>query len=175
MLFFKSTPPLHPPDFHSSLNQTEVEFLDITLTKDSSLFLHAIHRPFYKLILQKKHTLLRFLKTVPEKSAKQEKSISGIKYEQSMESSPPGPIKVSFFKAGIHFSSTSYLLNSQRKGILYSQFFLNCSPHPAVENQFYDGIDFSQGNDSVEQIPIFIGIDSMKGGDFHGFAIIQCS
>jgi hypothetical protein len=30
-----------------------MEFLDINLTKDSSLFLHAIHGPFYLRILQK--------------------------------------------------------------------------------------------------------------------------
>ncbi len=30
-----------------------MEFLDINLTKDSSLLLHAIHNPFYYLILPK--------------------------------------------------------------------------------------------------------------------------
>jgi hypothetical protein len=32
---------------------TEMEFLDIYLTKDLSLLLHAIHSPFYWLILKK--------------------------------------------------------------------------------------------------------------------------
>jgi hypothetical protein len=31
---------------------TKTEFLDINLTKDSSLLLHAIHRPFYWRILK---------------------------------------------------------------------------------------------------------------------------
>jgi hypothetical protein len=36
----------------------EMEFLDINLTKDSSLFLHAFDSPFYRQILQK--TILYF-------------------------------------------------------------------------------------------------------------------
>jgi hypothetical protein len=32
---------------------TEIEFLDINLTRDSSLLLHAIHNPFYWRILKK--------------------------------------------------------------------------------------------------------------------------
>ncbi len=38
--------------------KTEIEFLNIYLTKDSSLLLHAIHSPFYWRILMK--TILFF-------------------------------------------------------------------------------------------------------------------
>ncbi len=36
----------------------EMEFLDTSLTKDSSLLLHAIHSPFYRPIFKENHTLL---------------------------------------------------------------------------------------------------------------------
>ncbi len=35
------------------INGPEMKFLDISLTKDSSPLLHAIHSPFYKRILKK--------------------------------------------------------------------------------------------------------------------------
>ncbi len=50
-----------------------MEFLDISLIKGSSLFLHAIHSPFYWRILKKNQTLLWF-KNPYKKSAKQENS-----------------------------------------------------------------------------------------------------
>jgi hypothetical protein len=37
-----------------------MEFLVINLTNDSSLLLHAIHSPFYRLILQKNYTFFGF-------------------------------------------------------------------------------------------------------------------
>ncbi len=52
---------------------TEMEFWDITVTKDSSLLLHAIPRPFYWQIL-KKTILYPGLKIHTKKSAKQENS-----------------------------------------------------------------------------------------------------
>jgi hypothetical protein len=42
------------------VRHTEIEFLDINLTKDSSLLLHAIHSPFYWRILQKTTLLSGF-------------------------------------------------------------------------------------------------------------------
>jgi hypothetical protein len=39
----------------------EMEFLDINLIKDLSLFLHAIHSPFVD--FKENHTLLRFSKS----------------------------------------------------------------------------------------------------------------
>ncbi len=51
----------------------EMEFLDINLTKDSSLLLHAINSPFYWRIL-KKTILFSGLKNACKKSAKQENS-----------------------------------------------------------------------------------------------------
>jgi hypothetical protein len=33
--------------FNGSVSSPEMEFLDINLTKDSSLLLHAIHSPYY--------------------------------------------------------------------------------------------------------------------------------
>jgi hypothetical protein len=55
------------------LTGTEMKFLDINLTKDSSLLLHAIHSPFYWRILQE--TLLYCgLKIHTKKYAKQESS-----------------------------------------------------------------------------------------------------
>ncbi len=50
-----------------------MEFLDISLTKDSSLLLYAIHSPFYYLILQKTRLYLGF-KNPSKKSVKQENS-----------------------------------------------------------------------------------------------------
>jgi hypothetical protein len=51
----------------------EMEFLDIILTKDSSLLLYDIHSPFYRRIL-KKTILLSGFKNPDKKSAKQENS-----------------------------------------------------------------------------------------------------
>ncbi len=48
-----------------------MEFLDIILTKDSSLLLHAIHSPFYWRIL-KKTKLYSGFKNTNKKSAKEE-------------------------------------------------------------------------------------------------------
>ncbi len=39
---------------------SEIEFLDINLTKDSSLLLHAIHSPFYLANFKENHTLRWF-------------------------------------------------------------------------------------------------------------------
>ncbi len=39
---------------------SEIEFLDINLTKDSSLLLHAIHSPFYLANFKENPTLLWF-------------------------------------------------------------------------------------------------------------------
>jgi hypothetical protein len=44
------------------VRHTEMEFLDINLTKDSSLLLHAIHSPFYWRILKKTILLSGFKK-----------------------------------------------------------------------------------------------------------------
>jgi hypothetical protein len=55
-----------------SISCTEMEFLDINLTKDSSLLLHAIHSPFYWRIFRENHTILWFKKSLQKKSAKQE-------------------------------------------------------------------------------------------------------
>jgi hypothetical protein len=49
----------------------EVEFLDIKVTKDLSLLLHAIHSPFYWRIL-KKTIVFAGLKILYKKSAKPE-------------------------------------------------------------------------------------------------------
>jgi hypothetical protein len=54
-------------------NRPEMEFLDINLTKDSSLLLHSIHSPFYRRIL-KKTILFSGFKNHSKKSAKQENS-----------------------------------------------------------------------------------------------------
>jgi hypothetical protein len=51
----------------------EMEFLDIILTEDSSLLLHAIQSPFYWRIL-KKTIFFRGLKNLVQKNAKQENS-----------------------------------------------------------------------------------------------------
>jgi hypothetical protein len=51
---------------------SEIEFLDINLTKGSSLLLLAIHSPFYWQILKK--TILFGFKILKKKSAKQENS-----------------------------------------------------------------------------------------------------
>ncbi len=51
----------------------EMEFLDISSTKDSSLLLHAIHSPLYWRIL-KKTILFSGFKNYTKKSAKQENS-----------------------------------------------------------------------------------------------------
>ncbi len=53
---------------------SKMEFLDINLTKDSSLSLHTIHSPFYWWVL-KKTILYSGFKTTYEKAAKQENSI----------------------------------------------------------------------------------------------------
>ncbi len=50
-----------------------MEFLDIILTKDSSLLLHAIHNPLYWRIL-KKTILLSGLQTLTKRSAKKKNS-----------------------------------------------------------------------------------------------------
>jgi hypothetical protein len=50
-----------------------MEFLDISLPKDSSLLLHAIHRPFYWQILNKSMVYSGF-KNPYKKSAQQENS-----------------------------------------------------------------------------------------------------
>jgi hypothetical protein len=55
-------PAPHPP---------EMEFLGISLTRDSSLLLHAIHSPFY-LRIKKKTILYSGFKNTYKKSAKQE-------------------------------------------------------------------------------------------------------
>jgi hypothetical protein len=52
---------------------TEMEFFDVNLTKDSSLFLHAIHSLFYWRIYREPNSTLVF-KTHTKKSAKQENS-----------------------------------------------------------------------------------------------------
>ncbi len=52
---------------------TEMEFLVINLTKDSSLLLHAFHSPFYWRILQKT-ILYSGFKNPYEKSSKQKNS-----------------------------------------------------------------------------------------------------
>jgi hypothetical protein len=57
----------------SRVKRPEMEFLDINLTKDSSLLLHAIHSPFYRRILRKPYFSL-VLKILTKKSAKQENS-----------------------------------------------------------------------------------------------------
>jgi hypothetical protein len=49
-----------------------MEFLDISLTKGSCLFLHAIHSPFYWRIL-KENKLFSGFKNLYSKSAEQEK------------------------------------------------------------------------------------------------------
>jgi hypothetical protein len=49
---------LHLPDV--CLSYTEMEFLDISLTKNSSLLLRAIHNPFYWHNFKENHTLLGF-------------------------------------------------------------------------------------------------------------------
>ncbi len=41
------------PDLKKMLEDPETEFLDINLTKDSSLLLHAFHSPFYWRVLKK--------------------------------------------------------------------------------------------------------------------------
>ncbi len=51
---------------------TEMEFLDISLTTDSSLLLYAIHSPFYWQILKKNIVYSSFKN--PKKSEKQENS-----------------------------------------------------------------------------------------------------
>jgi hypothetical protein len=50
-----------------------MEFLEINLTKDSSLLIHAIHSPFYWRILKKTIHFSGF-KSSYKKSAKQENS-----------------------------------------------------------------------------------------------------
>ncbi len=50
----------------------EMEFLDINLTEDSNLFLHAIHSPFYWRIL-KKTIIFSGFKNLTKKSAKTRK------------------------------------------------------------------------------------------------------
>ncbi len=50
----------------------EMELLDISLTKDTSLFLHAIHSPFYWQIL-KINILFSGFQNPYKKSAKQKK------------------------------------------------------------------------------------------------------
>ncbi len=51
----------------------KMEFLDINFTKDSSIFLHAIHSPFYWRTL-KKTILFSGFKNNYKKAAKQENS-----------------------------------------------------------------------------------------------------
>jgi hypothetical protein len=55
------------------MRSPELEFLHISLTKDSSLLLHSIHSPFYWRIL-KKTILISGFKNHYKKSAKQENS-----------------------------------------------------------------------------------------------------
>ncbi len=62
---------LHLQDVAHLKIRLEMEFLDINLTKNLSLLLHAIHGPFYWRILQKT-TFYSSFKTPYNKSTKQE-------------------------------------------------------------------------------------------------------
>ena len=62
-----------PHRYVSTYRYTEMEFLDISLTKDSSHLLHAIHSPFYWLILK---TILFSGLTNPYKKSAKKKNLS---------------------------------------------------------------------------------------------------
>jgi hypothetical protein len=66
-------PPFSGGPFRSDFCYPEIEFLDISLKKDSSLLLRAIHSPFYWRIF-KKTILFSGFKNPYKKSAKQENS-----------------------------------------------------------------------------------------------------
>ncbi len=50
--------------YNRLMDNPEMEFLDMNLTKDWSLLLHAIHSPFYWPIFKEIHSLLWFLKSL---------------------------------------------------------------------------------------------------------------
>jgi hypothetical protein len=70
VVLFGSNPLL--PQLHTDRKTTiDSPILDIGLTKDSSLWLHAIHSPFYWRILKKTILPSLVFKIPPNKSAKQ--------------------------------------------------------------------------------------------------------
>jgi hypothetical protein len=72
-----------------------MEFLDISLTKDSSLLLHALQSPFYCRIL-KKIILFSGSKNLYTKSAKQENSILFMNSRHFVEGKNEGRLKIAF-------------------------------------------------------------------------------